>query len=440
MDIPQRSADISLPDHWRHTLSPPEDALPSSSQGKAWWTQFNNDDLDRLVAQVLDSNLQVREMAARVAEAEALEVEAARAFRPSVQLAAAPVGTPDSRAAYLQSGIEAGWPLGLFGRAAATKSAAEADAQLTKSDADSLRARIVADTVRSYAEWRAALSALSNLDARIAAQAERAELMRARVRLRLSNLADSGAEDARLEELRSQRLALDRKVTTESERLGLLTATAEAYEPTVTPSEVRVITPPRKLGVPADLLRSRADVRRAEQAALKAVAQLDIAKADLYPQITLIGSLNVSIPIAGGAGGTARSLAAVAPAIDIPLFDWGRRRAIVTAQDRSLEAALIAYRECILTAVHEVEGALASLDSMDREAEIQRTALQRAQARESASMKAIGLGRVSRFDLLAVTLARLEARASLDGAEHARTVAFIALCEALGGSNPAYST
>jgi outer membrane protein TolC len=436
INLSQHSADISLPEHWRHTLS---GGLSANAVG-SWWKSFNDQELDELVARVADSNLQVREMASRIEAAQALDAVAEREFWPSVRLATTPAETPDARGAYLQSGIEATWPLGLFGRAAATKAVADAETALVETDADSLQARIVADTVRSYLDRRAALAAASNLDARIAAQAERAELMRARVRLRLSGAQGLAPEESLLSELKSQRMALDRALSAESERLGLLTATADAYPLSAVAAELPPITPPRLQRVPADLLRSRADVRHAEQAALKAAAQLRVAKADLYPQLTLMGSVTLSVPITGGASGPARALAAVAPAIDIPLFDWGRRRAIATAQDRSLEAALIAYRESILTAVHEVEAALASLDSLDHEAELRRSALQRAAGIEASSLTALRLGRTSRYDALATTLARLEASAALESAEQSRALAFVSLCEALGGKSPAVPT
>ena len=441
MTLPPHSADISPPEQWRHTLSDGE----SRAQGSAldlgtWWTLFDERPLDELIAHVLQSNLQVREIAARVAAADALEQAADAQFRPSLQFATAPAETPDSRAAYLQGGVEAAWPLGLFGRAQASTAAAKAEAALTRTDAESARARILSETVRSYLAWRAANAASINLDARIAAQAERAALMRERVRLRLSAQSDLAAEEAQLEELRSARLVEDRAMTEASERLGLLTATADAYRLTAAGPDQRPITTPLLQGVPADLLRNRADVRQAEQAALRAAAQLHVAEADLYPQLPLPGPLTLSLPLSGNAGGTARSLAAVAPALEIPLFDWGRRRAIVTAQDHGLEAALLAYRESILSGVHEVEVALASLDSLTQDAELRRSALARADQFDANVATAARLGRASRLDILATTLRRLEAGASLASAEHSRRLAFVALCDALGGTHSLAST
>src|SRR5262249_49767720 len=156
---------------------------------------FNEAELDRLVAQVADSNLEMREMAARVAAAQALELAAGQEFRPAVRFAVAPAETPDARSAFLQAGAEAGWPLGLFGRATAVRNAAGAESALTQSDAGLLRTKIIADTVRSYIEWRAAGAAAANFEAQTVAQEERAELMRARVRLRLSGPTDLAGEE-----------------------------------------------------------------------------------------------------------------------------------------------------------------------------------------------------------------------------------------------------
>ena len=375
-------------------------------------------------------------MAARVEAARALELADRAQFRPTLRFATAPAETPDSRSAYLQSGIEAAWPLGLFGRAAGATDASAADTRLAQTAAELLRTKIVADTVRSYIERRTASLAASDLDAQIATQAERTELTRDRVRLRLSGPRDLDAEEAHLGELKLRRLALDRTIAEERERLGLLIASADAYPLAAATSDPVSIATPRLQSVPADLLRSRPDVRHAEQEALKAAADLHIAKADLYPQLTLSGSLTLSLPVAGTARGSANALATVAPSIDIPLFDWGRRRAIVTATDHLLEAALIAYRDSILRGVHEVEVAFGSLESLNQDAELRRQAWRRAERIDANTASAVHLGRISRLDALARTLDRLEAHASLGDAERSRALAFVSLCEALGGSYP----
>jgi NodT family efflux transporter outer membrane factor (OMF) lipoprotein len=430
--FPGHATDVSLPGQWRHN---PRDAAEPVELHE-WWKTFHDAQLDQLIARVSDSNLSVREAMARLAAARALERASAAEFAPSVEIAVEPADSPDARSSYLHAGPNATWMLGLFGRAPATVAAASADTGIASTDADMIRSGVVAETARTYFEWRMARATDRNLDARLAAQSERVELMRSRARLRLAAQLEVDAEENRLIELRSQRLAVARVATEATERLGALLASTDVPALEAASDDLPSWSTFRVENIPADVLRSRADVQRAEQAVLKAAAQLRLAQADLYPRLSLVGSLTVAVPIAGAAGAQSRSLAALAPVIDIPLFDWGRRRAIAEAQDHTLEAALLAYRESIVAGAHQVETALSALDSLGHDAEQRRSEVDRAVKTEQTFTTAVRLGRSSRLELLAIELNRLEADASALESEHARAVAYIELCQALGGASP----
>lgn len=119
------------------------------------------------------------------------------------------------------------------------------------------------------------------------------------------------------------------------------------------------------IGVPADMLRWRPDVRQAELTAMAQNAQIGLAKADLYPSFSLVGSIGLS---AGGPGDSnfgdlfsADALTfSVGPSFVWPFLNYGRIKNNVRVQDVRLQQALVAYRETVLQAAREAEDAMAA--------------------------------------------------------------------------------
>ena len=302
---------------------------------------------------------------------------------------------------------------------------------------DAARTSVVAEAVRAYLELRSAQAEGANLAARLDAQTDRVTLTQTRERLRLADLREVGAEQTRLQELRSQRLAAEQRAAESAERLGLLLASADAETCTdCAETAVPVLTDYRLSELPADLLRTRPDVHRAEMTVLKVTADLKLAQAAMYPRLMLGGSLQLAIPVSGA---SSRSLLSAGPTIDVPLFDWGMRRANRDAQSALLDASLSAYRESILEGVHETETALAALESMRLDVTACRARAEISARAERSALEAARFHLGSQIEVLAARLERLEADSALLAAERAHGLAFVALFKALGGASLATS-
>ncbi|HJU26799.1 MAG TPA: TolC family protein, partial [Rhodanobacteraceae bacterium] len=199
--------------------------------------------------------------------------------------------------------------------------------------------------------------------------------------------------------------------------------------------------PPPKLDagnvapLPVDLLRTRPEIRYAETQVLKAAGELGIAKADLYPHLALGSSLTFAALVKGQTQlGDVNDTFAIGPIIDIPLFDWGERRAVRDARDAQLQAALLAYRQAVLKGAAEVETDLAVLHASE-------TRLQGADAAAAASRRALDLGeklqRLGQADELQLVDARVasaDAELRREQARLAHGLAYVALYKALGGA------
>jgi len=187
--------------------------------------------------------------------------------------------------------------------------------------------------------------------------------------------------------------------------------------------------------VPADLVRTRPEIRRAEYEVLKKAGELGLAHADLFPRIGLGGALTYASKVIGHTRlSDAAGIVTFGPAIEIPLFDWGARHAIEQARDAELKASLLAYRQAVLDGVAEVESALAALHALtERDALLERNMASLDEAAAgAATLQKLGLADGS--DLATATTAKTDAEIELAQARQERNLAFIALYKALGGA------
>ncbi|HVT33776.1 MAG TPA: efflux transporter outer membrane subunit [Rhodanobacteraceae bacterium] len=431
--------DAKMPATWRNAPTDAETALGPAPDLRGWWRAFGDPDLDGLVERALDGNLALRQSMYRVAAARALAGRSDAAFLPEVGAHTFAEPTPDSSASYFQAGFDAKWELGLFGRAESAARIAQADAGTAEIDAEAARVTVVAEVVRVYVDWRAAQRRLDVLSRIADASRRKADLVATRQRLRLATSADAAAAEAGQAvadaALAEPRMAIERCRQQmavllgdgETDALAIASNVGEGAEP--------------KLGAlviaeaPADLLRTRPEIRRAELAILKAAGELGIARADLYPRLALGGSLTYSSRVVGHTRlADTDSIVTIGPLIDVPIFDWGQRRAVVSARDAELEAAVSGYRQAVLEGVAEVETAMAALAQQSKRA----TDLDRAAAALGRNDEAVAtlrrVGLADDIDRETAIVARLRADLEAADAERERDLAFVALYKAFGGA------
>ncbi|WP_234385285.1 TolC family protein, partial [Paracidovorax avenae] len=200
------------------------------------------------------------------------------------------------------------------------------------------------------------------------------------------------------------------------------------------PVRVPTLAPFAFSALPADLLRTRPDVQAAEAAVRKAAADVGMARSELYPRIAITGSLLYAYNITRNRRTTSDNVPAIGPTIDIPLFDWGRRRMQVDAQQEALQAAALSYQRTVRGAVAEAEGALSALAAQQNRADALAEAQPALAERVRAGSVQARLGLASEYDGLAAQRAVLQTEAEWATAQDARSLAFVALYKALGGA------
>ncbi|MFN6935085.1 MAG: efflux transporter outer membrane subunit [Tsuneonella sp.] len=337
-----------------------------------WWRMYEDPVLDGLVADALAANTDIRQAAARIDRARAA-LRGARADRlPDAGLSASAgyARTPaaqtlpgaDRTGGAFSIGADVSYEVDLFGRVSGGISAARGDLAAARADADAVRVMVVADTTRAYAD--------------AASAAARAEVARGIVRLLDDSLRltqrrhDAGLSDglavARIEALRNQRAATIPAIEAQRSAAVFALATLTGRTPSQLPaisgerSVPLEIAAPLPVGDGAQLLARRPDVRAAEQRLLADNARIGVARADLYPRITLGASVGSSASSIGNlfSGGPIGFLLG-------PLIDWAFPnrepvRARIDAASADAAGSLAAFDGTVLTALQETEAALSA--------------------------------------------------------------------------------
>ena len=425
-------AKVELPSQWRHADALATDAPKPDLHD--WWRTFGDAGLDRLVDAALAQNLGVAEATYRLRAARARAGQTEKRFLPSLGARTLSAPNVESTASYFQTGFDALWEIGWFGRHDSETSLSGAGTGAAQTELAAAQVSVVAEVVRTYVELRAAqaLHALAtrtaDLDRALVAQLER------RVALQLAASVD--VEKARqtlvLDEARAaaRAQAIDQAATALARLLG-----RTDIDPSWLDNGAMLVAPASiAIAAPADLLRTRPEIRRAEWEVQKAAAELGIARADMYPQLTLGGTLTYASKIDGDKLLDSQKIFSLGPLLNVPLFDWGMRRAAMVAHGELLSAAVTAYRQSVIEGVAEVENALGALAASRTHLDAVNAAFDagRRQATQTARLRELGLA--DALDAGTVTAAVVQAEAERVEAQAATALAVVALYKSLGGA------
>jgi NodT family efflux transporter outer membrane factor (OMF) lipoprotein len=354
---------------------------PDVSSLARWWTEFQDPVLDRLMRTAVEGNLDLKLAAARVREARAARGIAASAALPqlgasgsysraqrseavppfkSAPGAASPFGAREQNA--FEAGFDASWEIDVFGGVKRDKEAALAQVQAAEEAGREVLVSLLADVARVYLELRGAQERLEILDKTVRSQTETLELATARLEAGLGTDLDVARARGLLEATLAERPALERQVRQAIYRLGILmgqepAALAAELE---TPGAIPPTPPEVPATLPSDLLSRRPDLRRAERELLAAAARVGVARADLFPRFSILGSFGRRSEDAGDLTGGASQFWSVLPLIRWPLLSGGRIRSNIQVQDARREQALLRYRQLLLVALEDVENALSA--------------------------------------------------------------------------------
>lgn len=345
---------------------------------RGWWKIFNDPTLDALIAAAYEQNLTLQITGLRILEARAQLGIAVGSLYPQTQRAVGSVtqvevsensinSSPfldDSFTTY-QLGFDAAWEIDFWGRFRRGIEAADAELHATYADYEDALVSLVAEVARVYVNIR-------TLEERIALARNNIKLQQESLRIAevrykhgatteldtqqaISNLADTKALIPVL------RRDLKRSKNALSTLLGLVPNELNRW--LGEPGKIPVAPVDIAVGIPADLLRRRPDVRRAEFVAANRSAVIGIAKADLYPSFSLFGFVGLESTNSGDRSGSdlldSDSLTfSGGPAFSWNILNYGRIKSNVRVQDARFQQAIVGYQDAVLRAYQEVEDAI----------------------------------------------------------------------------------
>lgn len=425
----------------------------------SWWTAFDDASLDALVAKTLAQNLSLMQASYRLQAARALVRPAIALRLPQINatstanrqhrlsgpagngepldlvVAGAPLAQGHRSNGHFQAGFDASWEIDLFGRGAAMVDSARANAEIAHAEARVARVSIVAEVVRAHIELRGAQRRRQLLLDSLEDQKKLLALTQER---RTAGIASDFELDRSLTafaEIAAQIPSLDQAVQQSTQRIAVLTGEetidrslgGRATQPAAHRLSLRLL--------PADLVRTRPEIQRAEYAVAQAAAELGVSIADLYPRLTLIGDIVASGNLVGKPLPGRSANASAGLSITLPLLNWGARRAVVSTREAELAEAIVGYRLAVLEGIEETENALNALDAERRrsaEVDIHVHAARRAAANADLLHQR---GVVSLSDRLDAAMALRQAELNAADTAEKQALAVVALHKAVGGAS-----
>ena len=343
----------------------------------AWWTAFGDPALDHLMQTSFSENLSLRAASMRVLEARAQRAIAAGNLLPQSQEAVgqyqriqisgagnslgldpATLSIPRTLD-FWSTGFNVGWELDVWGRIRRNLESANANVAASVEDYDDVLVCLLAETAATYTEMRAFEQRLAYAHANVKTQQGSLRIAQSRfdngavseldVTQARSNLAQTQALIPLLE--KGRRLANNRLCV-------LLGTPPRDLRLELGAGQIPRARPEVVVGIPAELLRRRPDVRRAERQVAVQSAQIGVAVADLFPTFAINGTLSWQSQQLSDLFSSAAMGGAVGPSFNWNILHYGRIRNNIRAQDARFQELAITYQQTVLKANAETEDAI----------------------------------------------------------------------------------
>jgi NodT family efflux transporter outer membrane factor (OMF) lipoprotein len=417
-----------------------------------WWRQFDDPLLTQLIDKATAANLDIAVSRSRLVQAREQLIQARTSLLPTLDGSAGAgqtavwahktqnsvFGVPvasggNTSSSQLTLALDASWQMDIFGETRRSIEAAQANSDAALFNLAGVRTSVAAEVATNYVAARVAQARLAIAHDTLKDQDDNLQIAQWRVQSGLAPSTD--AEQARAQ--RAQTAAtiplLETSFTSAVNRLGVLTGQAPSALRQILEAVGPIPHGPDSVavGIPADTLRQRPDVRAAERSLASATAQIGVAEAQLYPSLTLTGSLDSTAGrvIALGQTITGQAFANVSQKI----FDAGRLRSQVRSAHAGADGAFATYKSTVLIGLEDVENAIQAMNSAKSR---QGSLAEAMDASNNAAVLARAQYRVGRTDFLTLLQSEqslLQARDSLAAAQGDEALAMVQLYLALGG-------
>ncbi|CAM5464135.1 NodT family efflux transporter outer membrane factor (OMF) lipoprotein OS=Eoetvoesiella caeni OX=645616 GN=DFR37_107197 PE=3 SV=1 [Eoetvoesiella caeni] len=414
-----------------------------------WWKTYSDPELNRLMDDLLASNLSIVQAEAQYRQAQALVQSASAGFFPTVgvnaSVARSGSGSGSGQSSFSGTSGSSGnanqqyalngsvsWEPDVWGKVRRSVESSQAGEQASAADLANTRLSMQSTLAQTYFRLRALDAEKRLFDQTVAAYERSLRTTRNRYEAGVAGQSDVAVAQTQLENAKVQQLALNWQRAQLEHALAVLvgkTPSAFSLKPTLATNTVPVIP----IDVPSKLLQRRPDVAAAERRTAAANAQIGVAQAAWFPDLTLSAQ--------GGyrSGQWAQWLTApfsfwsLGPTLAMTIFDGGARQAQIKQARAGYDVQVASYRLTVLTALREVEDYLVQLRVLEQEQLAQNRALESARESLRLIQNQYDAGLIDYLSLVQVETAALSAERSALSMTADRLVASVQLIAALGG-------
>ncbi len=347
-----------------------------------WWTVFDDPVLNNLIETAYQQNLDLQIAGLRILEARAqLGIATGQLYPQTQQVSAdakanglsenAPNGKGADRFFHeYQMGFDAAWELDFWGRFRRGVESADASLYASIANYDDILVTLTAEVARTYVLIRTFEKRLAVARENVKNQTESLRIAEARFEAGAASKLDVAQATALLKETQASIPGLKVSLRQAQNGLAILLGILPADVRDVLGKPKPIPTAPAEVavGIPAELLRRRPDIRMAELQAAAQSARIGIAESELYPRFSLKGSIGLQSSEKGGVfsnnahfSGLFNSSSVayfVGPTLQWPILNYGRLKNNVRVQDARFQQLVVNYQNTVLQAAQEVEDAM----------------------------------------------------------------------------------
>ena len=442
---------VAVPEAWPsvETTEGVEKPAADTDALAQWWTTLDDPVLSSLVERAVTNNKDLKIALTRIRQSRAAlgvsrkqldpSVSGSARYRRSQSLIPAAEGTNQalftSGSDYYNAGFDASWEIDLFGKKQRSIEAAVADLEASEEGYRSVLVSLVSETASNYVSLRTLQQQLEIVQRNLQLQEEELSVLEDQEAAGL--IGSLGVQQARynIENTRSRipgyNISIEETLNTLAILLG--ETPGDLHEELSTPGPVPVPGVEIAIGIPADILRRRPDIRNAERTLAAQTARIGVATADLYPSFSLSGFLGMTAASTDAFFSTTSPTANISPFISVPVFNRGKIRDQIEIQNAIQERTLIEYETTVLDAIKEVRDATIAYGEEQKRYRILERGAAEARTAFDIADERFRSGLVNFLDVLDAQRALLSFEETQVGSRGTVTQDLIRLYKALGG-------
>jgi NodT family efflux transporter outer membrane factor (OMF) lipoprotein len=425
----------------------PSIATDMSNDGSGWWRTFNDPVLEELIQTAYQQNLSVRTAGLRVLEARRQRgVVASNLFPQSQNATGSYARTRRSGNAAFgsgqavsfddwQTGFDLSWELDVWGRLRRAIEASDEAINIEVENYDDVLVTLIGDVAATYIQIRAFDERITLAQKNVELQATSLDIAEKQLDAGATSDLDTEQAKASLADTRALIPSLELQRRQNVNLLAILLGMTPTELDPLLQTPGAIPTPPLEVivGIPAELLRRRPDIRAAERTIAQQSAQIGIAEAELYPQFALGGNIFLQAEHFNDLFDSDSVAGSIAPGFSWKILNYGRLRTGIEIERIRFQQAVVAYENQVLAAHQEVEDAMVQFTKTKEQVEFLREGVESTAKSVSIVQKQYREGEED-FNRVAVLQGNLvQSQDRLVAAEANIAIAITQVYKALGG-------